>query len=101
MVEGSGERAAARYKRVAIVVALIFLVFGAIGAFDSWGLGAEGGAGSKVRASGRLPATSGWILPWRLYSWCSGRLSRSTVGVWARSGAKTGRRPAIFRSTSP
>ena len=43
MVEGSGERAAARYKRVDIVVALIFLAFGAIVAFDSWRLGAKWG----------------------------------------------------------
>ena len=43
MAEGSGERAAARYKRVDIVVALIFLAFGAIVAFDSWRLGAKWG----------------------------------------------------------
>ena len=43
MAEGSGERAAARYKRVDVVVALIFLVFGAIVAFDSWRLGAKWG----------------------------------------------------------
>ncbi len=41
MAENSGERAAARYKRVDIVVALIFLAFGAIVAFDSWRLGAK------------------------------------------------------------
>lgn len=43
MAEDSGERAAARYKRVDIVVALIFLAFGAIVAFDSWRLGAKWG----------------------------------------------------------
>jgi len=43
MAEGSGEREAARYKRVDIVVALIFLAFGAIVAFDSWRLGAKWG----------------------------------------------------------
>jgi len=43
MAEGSHERAAARYKRVDIVVALIFLAFGAIVAFDSWRLGAKWG----------------------------------------------------------
>jgi len=41
MSEGSDERAAARYKRVDIAVALIFLAFGAIVAFDSWRLGAK------------------------------------------------------------
>ena len=41
MAEGSGERAAARYKRVDIVVSLMFLAFGAIVAFDSWRLGAK------------------------------------------------------------
>ena len=43
MAEDSGERAAARYKRVDIVVALIFLAFGAIVAFDSLRLGAKWG----------------------------------------------------------
>jgi len=43
MGEGSGERAAARYRRVDIVVALVFLAFGAIVAFDSWRLGAKWG----------------------------------------------------------
>lgn len=44
MAEESGKRAAARYKRVDVVVALLFLVFGAIVAFDSWRLGAKWGA---------------------------------------------------------
>jgi hypothetical protein len=43
MVEDSGERAAARYKRVDIAVALIFLAFGAIVVFDSWRAGAKWG----------------------------------------------------------
>ena len=43
MAEDSHERAAARYKRVDIVVALMFLAFGAIVAFDSWRLGAKWG----------------------------------------------------------
>lgn len=43
MAEGSGERAAARYKKVDIVVALMFLAFGAVVAFDSWRLGAKWG----------------------------------------------------------
>jgi putative tricarboxylic transport membrane protein len=43
MSESSGERPAASYKRVDIVVALIFLAFGAIVAFDSWRLGAKWG----------------------------------------------------------
>lgn len=43
MAEGSGERAAVRYKRVDIVVALMFLAFAAIVGFDSWRLGAKWG----------------------------------------------------------
>lgn len=43
MVESSDERAAARYKRVDIVVALIFFAFGALVVFDSWRLGAKWG----------------------------------------------------------
>jgi hypothetical protein len=43
MAEKSGARAAVRYKRVDIVVALIFLAFGALVAFDSWRLGAKWG----------------------------------------------------------
>lgn len=43
MAKGSSERAAAHYKRVDIVVALIFLAIGALVAFDSWRLGAKWG----------------------------------------------------------
>ena len=43
MAEGSGERAAAHYKKVDIVVALLFLAFAGVVAFDSWRLGAKWG----------------------------------------------------------
>jgi len=60
MAEGSGERAAAHYKRVDIVVALIFLAFGAIVAFDSWRLGAKWGDDGPQ--SGYFPFYIGLII---------------------------------------
>ena len=60
MAEGSGERAAAHYKRVDIVVALIFLAFGTIVAFDSWRLGAKWGEDGPQ--SGYFPFYIGLII---------------------------------------
>lgn len=60
MAEDSGERAAAHYKRVDIVVALIFLAFGTIVAFDSWRLGAKWGEDGPQ--SGYFPFYIGLII---------------------------------------